>query len=231
MRIDNYYIESIYKYFNVNEEDIKGKRQARKYTTARLHLIGAYKTKYKIHVAKIAILINRDVENIKYHLRNYKKYTDIKDPSFMIELKGINAIYQKTKPEEREPIKFDNLTGSEIELTLLSEAMARKSKNNTYLSGNKIYNVSLLVDICSDIFSIPSSLILSNSRKTEAVWSRYFIYKHLKAGTTLSLSNIGMQVGMKDHSSVLHGLKTHDVLLETDKVFQEMAHEFNIQVN
>ena len=71
-----------------------------------------------------------------------------------------------------------------------------------------------------DFFNIRKDLIQSASRKREIVQARqvtmYFIKKH----TELSLSQIGAQVGGRNHATVVHACNTVKDLLEVDKGFR-----------
>jgi chromosomal replication initiator protein len=72
--------------------------------------------------------------------------------------------------------------------------------------------------VCS-FYNIKKELIQSASRKREIVQARqvamYFIKKH----TELSLSQIGIQVGNRNHATVLHACNTVKDLVEVDKGF------------
>ena len=119
----------------------------------------------------------------------------------------------------------------ELELQSLSEALSKSGATDRNINPKTIFNVDLLVTVCANLFGIKENLIVSQSRKTEAVWSRYFIYKHLRDNTLLSLGSIGARLGSKDHSTVLHGLTTHSRLIEVDRDYRMMAEEFESQVN
>ena len=72
--------------------------------------------------------------------------------------------------------------------------------------------------VCN-FFNIKKELIQSASRKREIVQARqvtmYFIKKH----TELSLSQIGIQVGNRNHATVLHACNTVKDLADVDKGF------------
>lgn len=55
---------------------------------------------------------------------------------------------------------------------------------------------------------ITTRRLKSKSREREAVMARQCVYLTLKARTALSLEKIGELVGMRDHATVLHALRT-----------------------
>lgn len=58
------------------------------------------------------------------------------------------------------------------------------------------------------------------TRKREVVEARQITMYVLKQRTNLSLAAIGTVCGNKDHSTVLHALKTVENLLETDRQYK-----------
>jgi chromosomal replication initiation ATPase DnaA len=69
------------------------------------------------------------------------------------------------------------------------------------------------------------------NRKKELVFKRQLICWYLKKNTKLTLQEIGDICGKKDHTTVLHGVKTVDNYLEyNDKVFKETVYEINTEL-
>jgi len=58
------------------------------------------------------------------------------------------------------------------------------------------------------------------TRKREIVQARQVSMYFAKMLTKLSLTNIGMMIGGKDHSTVLHAMRTVKNLIETDKGYK-----------
>lgn len=71
------------------------------------------------------------------------------------------------------------------------------------------------------------------TRKREVVEARQITMYVLKQRTNLSLAAIGAVCGNKDHSTVLHALKTVENLLITDKKFtanyEPLLNQFNLK--
>jgi chromosomal replication initiator protein len=70
-----------------------------------------------------------------------------------------------------------------------------------------------------DFFNVKRELIQSASRKREIVQARQVAMYFIKQHTELSLSQIGIQVGNRNHATVLHACNTVKDLVEVDKSF------------
>ncbi|MDD2244027.1 MAG: chromosomal replication initiator protein DnaA [Dysgonamonadaceae bacterium] len=75
-------------------------------------------------------------------------------------------------------------------------------------------------EVVSEFYHIDKSLIQSSSRKREIVQARqvtmYFVKKH----TELSLAQIGLQIGNRNHATVLHSCNTVNDMAEVDRGFR-----------
>jgi hypothetical protein len=79
-----------------------------------------------------------------------------------------------------------------------------------------------LLNIISSFYSQPKLLILSNCRRREFVVPRQmFCYIAKFNMPNITLKEIGSFLGGRDHSTVIHGIKTAGDLIETDKQFRE----------
>ncbi len=77
-------------------------------------------------------------------------------------------------------------------------------------------------EVVCEYFNITRETLLSKSRKRQIVQARQiamFMSRNLIRGC--SLSTIGMELGGKDHATVLHACTTVSDLLETDKTFRQ----------
>jgi chromosomal replication initiator protein len=82
-------------------------------------------------------------------------------------------------------------------------------------------------DVVSEFYHIDKSLIQSPSRKREIVQARqvtmYFVKKH----TELSLAQIGIQIGNRNHATVLHSCNTVNDMAEVDRSFRADLEEMD----
>jgi len=109
---------------------------------------------------------------------------------------------------------FDNRT---LDLDLAKEVIGRQRIEP---KGKKAFNIDLIKDIVSEHFGIDIEDMESNSRKHEIALARQMAMYLAKNLTRLSLKNIGAAFGGRDHSTVLHSLKTIDNYLFTDSSFK-----------
>lgn len=77
--------------------------------------------------------------------------------------------------------------------------------------------------VCSDEdYQLPIECIQWNLRRREIVYPRqmchYFAWEHTR---NISLERIGEKIGNKDHSTVLHSMKTVINLMETDPQYKK----------
>ncbi|MBR1926595.1 MAG: chromosomal replication initiator protein DnaA [Bacteroidales bacterium] len=77
-------------------------------------------------------------------------------------------------------------------------------------------------DVVCEYFNITRETLLSKSRKRNIVQARQiamYLSRNLIGGC--SLSTIGMELGGKDHATVLHACNTVSDLMSTDKLFRQ----------
>lgn len=67
---------------------------------------------------------------------------------------------------------------------------------------------AILDEVCAK-HRITKEQICSHQRNREIVAARFEAYYRLSTETTMSLPQIGRALGGKDHTSVLHGIRTH----------------------
>ena len=77
-------------------------------------------------------------------------------------------------------------------------------------------------EVVCEYFNITGETLLSKSRKRQIVQARQiamYMSRNLIGGC--SLSTIGMELGGKDHATVLHACTTVSDLMSTDKMFRQ----------
>lgn len=68
---------------------------------------------------------------------------------------------------------------------------------------------------------IPVEKLMQKTRKREIVEARQIAMYLAKRNTKETLSEIGFNIGRKDHTTVIHACKTVENLIETDHGFRE----------
>ncbi|MBN2414795.1 chromosomal replication initiator protein DnaA [bacterium] len=100
-------------------------------------------------------------------------------------------------------LAFSSLKGTDINLELakmvLKDIVVKKKRN---ISIEDIQRV-----VC-DYYSIPDDLLRGKSRKKEIVFARQMAMYMAKELTSYSLKSIGLHFGGRDHSTVIHAVKS-----------------------
>jgi chromosomal replication initiator protein len=86
-------------------------------------------------------------------------------------------------------------------------------------------SVDYILQAVSDYFHIDANLVLSNTRRREVVQVRQVAMYFAKHLTNASLKGIGVQLGKKDHATVLHACRTVNDLMTTDRRFKLQIQE------
>lgn len=114
------------------------------------------------------------------------------------------------------------INNREIDMSLAKRVMEQSIRFD-----RKKVTVQKIQDTVSEYFNVKKELIQSASRKREIVQARqvtmYFIKKH----TELSLSQIGAQVGNRNHATVLHACNTVKNYIDVDKGFRSDLDEID----
>ncbi len=108
------------------------------------------------------------------------------------------------------------LNNRKIDLKLTSEVVDIFSHNMS-----KELSIANIQQIVSDFFNISIDHIIGKTRKRNIVVARQLGMYFAKKLTTLSLKEIGKHFGNRDHTTVMHSIKTINDLIDTDTLFKE----------
>jgi len=86
-------------------------------------------------------------------------------------------------------------------------------------------SLDYILQVVSDYFRLDVNSVLSKTRKREVVQVRQVAMYFAKNLTNRSYKNIGVQLGKKDHATVLHACKTINDLIATDRRFKMQIEE------
>lgn len=81
--------------------------------------------------------------------------------------------------------------------------------------------VRAIIDSVLAVTNIPYALMKAKTRNREIVYARHMAMYFLKLNTKLTLKQIGMQFGGRDHSSVIHAVQQVKDL-QIDRNYKEM---------
>ena len=110
-------------------------------------------------------------------------------------------------------LALSNLEEREISLELAEEAL----KDIISPDQERVITLERIVDIVADHFKIDSSDILSSNRSSRIVIPRQIVMYLCRYNVDLSLQEIGMKLGRKDHSTVIHGVNKIENELQTSQ--------------
>jgi chromosomal replication initiator protein len=72
-----------------------------------------------------------------------------------------------------------------------------------------------ILEIVSELSNEPIEKIIGSSRKQEIIYPRFAMMKLAREYTNDSLATIGMMLGGRHHSSIIHGVQTMDDFIST----------------
>lgn len=78
-----------------------------------------------------------------------------------------------------------------------------------------------ITKIVCDYLDVDYTQVFGKSRNRNLVEARQFIMLLCKRETTLTLKNIGLLMNGLDHTTVMHGYKTMQDLIETDLLIKD----------
>ena len=124
-----------------------------------------------------------------------------------------------------EGIVVSLMAHSIINDTEVDLALARRVIEQSIKFEVKKITVQKIQEVVCDYFNIKRDLIQSRSRKREIVQARQVAMYFTKAHTEMSLAQIGLHIGKRNHATVLHACKTVKGLIEVDKNFRSSVEE------
>ena len=87
-----------------------------------------------------------------------------------------------------------------------------------------------ILDLVSDHFKVPVDTLQSKTRKRHVVIARQMSMYLIQKLTDQTLKNIGETFGGRDHSTVIHAVKTIRDLMETDVFIKEAQEELEKKI-
>ena len=104
----------------------------------------------------------------------------------------------------------------EYSIELAQSIIDKSVKNN-----KNDLTIDHIQQLIADYFNLDIESLHSKTRKRNVVQARQLAMFFSKKYTKNSLSTIGIQIGQRDHATVLHACKTVENLIETDRAFKK----------
>ncbi|MBN2893910.1 MAG: chromosomal replication initiator protein DnaA [Bacteroidales bacterium] len=125
-----------------------------------------------------------------------------------------------TSIRELEGALLSVLAYSAVDVSKITLELTKKVLKNLIKERKPDYTIEQIIQIVSDYFKIAPKAVKAKTRKREVVQARHLAMHFAKLLTNKSLSSIGTEFGGRDHSTVLHAMKTVNNLSDTDKEFR-----------
>ena len=122
---------------------------------------------------------------------------------------------------------YSNLVKKEITMEIAEQEL----QNIITPDKPKEINTQLIVEVVSEHFNIPMEDILSKKRSKDIVWARQIAMYMCKNMTDESLEKIGALLGGRDHSTVIHGIKTVTTEYENKENVRNIVETIKKKIN
>lgn len=96
--------------------------------------------------------------------------------------------------------------------------------------GGNFYDVDRIAHAICDFYSLERDALNLPTRKREIIEPRQIAHFMSLASTGKSLNYIGMRIGGKDHTTVIHSAKTVSCLYETDRSYRDKINQIQIRL-
>lgn len=200
-----------------------------------------------LHECKKQIIISsdkppKDIETLEERLRSRFEWgltVDIQSPDYETrmailkkkeELDGLNidnevmqyiATNIKSNIRELEGaltkiVAASRLQNKEISVKLATEALKDLISPNS----KKDITIDSIINIVADHYNITSTEIYSTRKNRDIAYPRQICMYLCRKLTEISLSDIGREMGNRDHTTVLHGINKVETDLRKDKALQ-----------
>ena len=130
-----------------------------------------------------------------------------------------------TNIRELEGALLSVLAYSAVDVSNITLELTRRVLKNLIKERQPDFTIEQIIQIISDYFKIAAKAIKAKTRKREVVQARHIAMFFSKNLTKKSLSSIGAEFGGRDHSTVLHAMKTVKNLKETNKDFRNYVED------
>ncbi|MBK7231502.1 MAG: chromosomal replication initiator protein DnaA [Saprospiraceae bacterium] len=111
-----------------------------------------------------------------------------------------------------------SLNGKSVSLELVKDILQSFSNR-----GENVVSIDAITRIVSEQTSIPVNSMLGKGRQRNIVQARQLAMYYSKKMTKKPLASIGSAFGGRDHSTVIYSCEAVENLMDTDKLFEELA--------
>ena len=124
-------------------------------------------------------------------------------------------------------IALSNLEKKPIDIPLAAEAL----KDMISPDENREITPDLIMDVVSEHFNIPISELKGKKRNVDIVRARHIVMYLCRTMTDAALKTIAITLGLKDHSSVIHGVNKIENDIKTNEAFNNTVNIIKKKIN
>ena len=96
---------------------------------------------------------------------------------------------------------------------------------------NREITPDLIMDVVSEHFNIPIAELKGKKRNVEIVRARHIVMYLCRTMTDAALKTIAITLGLKDHSSVIHGVNKIENDIQTNEAFNNTVNIIKKKIN
>ena len=148
---------------------------------------------------------------LQKNTENYNKEIDNEVLQYIAE--NVKSNIRELEGALNKIMAFSKLNKVDINLEYAEEAL----KDVIYPNNKKEITTSFIIEVVAEHFGISPEDISSKKRTAELVQARQVVMFFCREMTANSLQNIAKAVGKKDHTTVLHGIKTINKEMEANE--------------
>lgn len=148
---------------------------------------------------------------LQKNAENYNKEIDDEVLSYIAD--NVKSNIRELEGALNKIMAFSKLNKVDINLEYAEEAL----KDVIYPNKQKEITPSLIIEVVAEHFGISPEDIASKKRTAELVQPRQIVMYFCREMTENSLQNIAKAIGKKDHTTVLHGIKTITKEMESNE--------------
>lgn len=173
--------------------------------------------------------LERPNTELRKNILKNKMYRDgLKFPEAVIDFiaKNVNESVRDLEGVVNALMAYSIVYNKDVDLDLARSVIGRITK----IEEKKQLSIENIITKVCAYFDLEPISIQSKSRKREIVMARQIAMYLAKKYTEASSSQIGMQIGKKDHATVLHACKMVKNLLDVDKNLKFQMEEIEQQL-
>ncbi len=117
-------------------------------------------------------------------------------------------------------LAYSTLTNAQIDMPLTEEVVNRSVRTQAM----EMTMENIATAVCEH-FNVPEKMLMSKSRKKEIALARQVAMYIAKKMTDKPLAEIGLNLGNRNHATVLHAIKTVNDQMEYDAMLRRSVHQ------